>query len=226
MNHVRRTFGFSAVLALSFVVGATQGAVGATYPPAPGTGFGLLPTTIILSVPPLVPGSAVAIPRAPGSKEVFTLRPVLATESTLGDLLTQLKPHPVLVTRDLILGGIGRDEKNVPKVIVRFRPDEPVEIQTKVDVPLSIALHGFKPYEAVTITVIENGKKVVLGTFKVGADGVFILPAATVVGGSAVKFSLKRNEGTETIVLRPVVSKSKFSTAKVSVQGVLAPKKV
>ena len=217
MNHARRTFGFSAVLSLALVIGATQGAVGATYPPVPGTGLPTVPTTIVVPVPPLVPGSIVEIPKAPGSKVVFTLILVLPTVTNLKNLLSQARPRAVRVTPGLIIGGITRGDSRVPKVIVNTKLNAPVEIQTKVNVPLSISLRGFKPRQTEKLIVIQGTKRVVVGTFKVPANGVFILPAVTLVGTSTVKFSLQGKAGSETIVLRPVVSKSKFSTAKIKV---------
>ena len=217
MNNVRRTFGLSTVLALALVVGATQGAVGATYPPVPGTGLPTVPTTIVVPEPPLVRGSLVEIPKAPGSKVVFTLKLVPPTVADLHNLLTEAKPSPVRVTPDLIIGGILRGDSHIPKVIVNTKLKAEVEIQTKVDVPLSISLDGYKPGQIVKIIVTQGGKKVVLGTFKVPANGVFILPAVTLVGTTPVKFSLEGKGGTKTVVLRPVVSKSKFSTAKIKV---------
>ena len=218
MNHVRRTFGLSTVLAMALVVGATQGAVGATYPPVPGTGLPTVPTTIVVPIPPLVLGSFVEIPKAPGSNVVFTLILVVANVRNLNNLLTELKPSPIRVTPGLILGGIRRGDSRVPKVMVNTKLNAPVEIQTKVGVPLSISLRGFKPNKTETLTVIQGGKRVVLGTFKVGASGVFVLPAATIVGGSTVKFSLQGKAGTQTIVIRPVRSTSKFRTATAKVQ--------
>lgn len=217
MNHVRRTFGLSTVLAMALVLGATQGAVGATYPPVPGSGFPPVPTTIIVPIPPLVPGAIVEIPKAPGSNVVFTLKVLLPTATNLANLLTEAKPKAVEITPNLIMGGILRGDPRTPKVKITANNDAPVELQTKANVPLSVSLSGYKANQTVNIIVIVAGKRVVLGAFKVGANGVFTLPAVTLIGHSTVKFALESSLGTKLIVFRPITSKSKFPTATVKV---------
>ena len=216
MIHARRTFAFSTLLVLGLTLGAAQSATGdATYPPTPGFNSGL-PVIVLLPDAPLVKGHVVVTPRAPESKVVFVIRVVPPTAFNLKNLTRETKPEAVRVTPGLIMGGV-KFSSIVPRVLVNIKTKAPSEIQANADVPTSIFLGGYKPGEKVTITALQNGKKVVLGIFTVGKNGILILPAVTLTSKSLVDLSLKSPSGVKLIVLRPIVKKSEFSTAKVRV---------
>lgn len=214
MNRTRGTVKFSALLGLALLLGASQSAVGANYPPKPGASLPPIITKIIIEVPPLANNHVVITPTAPESKVVYTLTVIKPTATSLKNLATQAAPKPVLVTPGLVMGGI-KASSDVPKVLINVKTKAPAEIQTVANVPNSISLGGYTPGQKVTITAIQGNKVVVIGTFTVSSKGVLVLPSVTLTGNASVNFSLKSSSGTKSVILRPVASKSKTSTAKV-----------
>lgn len=209
MNRARYLVKVSTLLiSLALFFGATENALAANYPP--------VPAVIIVKAPPLVKGNVVVVPKAPESKEVFTLILVPSTQANLANLTDQAKPKPVLVTAHVVMGGVGASS-TVPKVLINTKTKAPAEIQTAVGIPSTISLSGYKPGQKVVITATEGGKVVVIGTFTAGKGGTLVLPAVTLIGNSSVKFSMKSSGGTKSVIVRSVASKSKVSTAKVKI---------
>lgn len=216
MTHAKRTFAFSTLLVLGLTLGAAENAMGdATYPPTPGENPGL-PVIVFIPDAPLVKGNVVVIPKAPESKVVFEIKVVAPTKLNLVNLTRESEPKAVQVTPGLIMGGVKLSPV-VPKVLINIKTKAPGEIQANANVPTSISLTGYTSGQKVTITAIQNGKKVVLGTFTVGKNGILVLPSVTLTSKSLVNLSLKSSSGTKAIVLRPITKKAEFSTAKVKV---------
>lgn len=214
MNKTWGTDKLSALLGLVLLLGASQSAMAADYPPTPGASLPPVVTKIIVEIPPLAKNNVIVTPTAPESKVVYTLTLVQPTKANLKNLTRQAVPQPVLLTPSLVMGGI-KESSVVPKVLINVQTKAPSEIQTVANVPHSISLTGYTAGKKVTITAIEGNKLVVIGTFTVGPKGMLTLPSVTLTANATVSFSLKSSSGTKSVILRPVANQSKISTAKV-----------
>ncbi len=134
-------------------------------------------------LPPKDPAKTVVVPKATSDKiPIIIGTPKWAVNVLLDDRKTTVLSDasvqsPVRLRANLIIGGIGADEKAPVATVSRSKNSE---IQIPTDVPTRISVTGFRSGDRGSISIIsKSGAVVLLGAALVNSGGRLVIPAFT-----------------------------------------------